>query len=126
MIPMAVHFRVGDRVFWWKRVTRASERPYAATVVAVGESRIRIELRDSEGGPNSVLRQVRAHSLQPVGGYFEKAPGQRPYTSAPTSAWGSFTRYLEIGADLYTVRQVDEFDNGHLLSYDRTHWIDVY
>src|SRR5262249_8243358 len=44
----------------------------------------------------------------------------------PPASWGPFTRYLEIGDDLRPVRQVDVFEDGHMLSYDRVHWIDVF
>src|SRR5262249_23352912 len=35
-------------------------------------------------------------------------------------------RYVEIGEDLWVVRQVDVFENGNMLSYDRRHWVDDF
>lgn len=40
--------------------------------------------------------------------------------------WGTFCRYLEIGDDLFAVRQVDIYSNGNCLWYDREHWIDEF
>jgi hypothetical protein len=42
------------------------------------------------------------------------------------ASWGRFTRYIEIGDDLYATRHVDSYVNGNSLSYDRSHWIDDY
>jgi hypothetical protein len=42
----------------------------------------------------------------------------------PCKSWGAFTRYIEIGDDLYPVRHVDVFANGYSLRYDRSHWFD--
>ena len=44
----------------------------------------------------------------------------------PVHSWGRFTRYLEIGDDSYATRQVDQFDNGFYLRYERNHWCDGY
>jgi hypothetical protein len=41
-------------------------------------------------------------------------------------SWGDFNRYLEIGDDLYAVRQVDVFSNGNCLRYDRSRWEDEF
>jgi len=44
----------------------------------------------------------------------------------PQSAWGSATRYLEISEDLYASRQVDIYENGNALRYDRANWMDEF
>jgi hypothetical protein len=49
--------------------------------------------------------------------YF-KAPGQclrRDFVAA----WGDFVRNMEVSDDQYAIRQVEEFDNGNVLRYDR-------
>ena len=56
----------------------------------------------------------------------KSAEGQGPRTCDPVRSWGLFIRYLEIGDDLYAVRHVDVFANGHALRYDRVHWVDDY
>jgi hypothetical protein len=50
--------------------------------------------------------------------------GRRP--DEPLRSWGRFTRHLEIGDDSYALRHVDLYENGHLLRYDRTHWVDKF
>jgi hypothetical protein len=57
---------------------------------------------------------------------YQKAPNQGPYPWEPWRSWGRFTRYAEIGDDLYAHRHVDLYENGHLLRYDRTHWVDDF
>lgn len=42
----------------------------------------------------------------------------------PTTEWGAFVRFLEIGDDGYASRQVDVFLNGCALMYDRELWMD--
>jgi hypothetical protein len=71
-------------------------------------------------------RHVAAESLQPVAGYHAKAAGQGPAILEPAASWGPFTLYLDIGADLRAVRQVDVFENGNMLCYDRIHWVDDF
>src|SRR5262249_3510688 len=72
------------------------------------------------------LRHVTTESLQPVAGYYGKALEQGPAILEPAASWGRFTRYLEIGEDLRPVRHVDVYEDGHVLSYDRVHWIDEF
>ena len=55
-----------------------------------------------------------------------KAPGQGPSVDEPRRSWGKLTRYLEIGEDGYAVRHVDVYENGHVLRFDRTHWVDNF
>ena len=38
--------------------------------------------------------------------------------------WGTFTRFLEIAEDGFAHRQVDAFQNGNFLRYDRENWSD--
>jgi len=40
--------------------------------------------------------------------------------------WGEFVRYVEVAADQFAQRQIEVFDNGHLLRYDRDHWCDEF
>lgn len=42
----------------------------------------------------------------------------------PMCEWGGAIRYLEIGDDHYANRQVDIFENGNSLRYDRERWSD--
>lgn len=57
---------------------------------------------------------------------YQKAPSQGPRPYEPLRFWGRFTRYLEIGEDRYILRHVDLYENGHLLRYDRCHWVDGF
>jgi hypothetical protein len=118
--------RPGERVFWWKRITAMVEYPYSATILAVGKKRIKIAVDASDDSGNIVTRSVAADRLQPVGVYYAKATEQGPLDPGPTSSWGKLTRYLEVGEDLCALRHVDVFDNGSMLSYDRSHWVDNF
>lgn len=119
-------FWPGEPVFWWKRITRVVEYPYRAKVLIVRAKRITITVEDPDGNPKSFIRQVAAKSLQPAAVYHEKAADQGPAILEPSKTWGRFTRYVEIGEDLRPVRQVDVFENGHMLSFDRAHWVDDF
>lgn len=57
--------------------------------------------------------------------FHQKALGQFQ-DCEPFRSWGHFTRYLEIGDDLYPTRHVDVYDNGNTLRYDRHHWADDF
>jgi hypothetical protein len=57
---------------------------------------------------------------------YERTPGQTRLAGLPGAEWGQFTRYLEIAADRYATRQVDCFENGYALRYDRTHYMDEF
>ena len=92
--------------------------------MAIGSKRITITVEDPDDTRVRFLRHVATDSLQPVAGYYAKAIGQGPRSSEPAASWGRFTRYVEIGEDLRTVRQVDVFEDGHMLSYDGVHWVD--
>lgn len=123
---MNTAFRPGDQVFWWKRAARAVEYPYRAEVVAIGARRVTIAVEDPDGGPDRIVRHVAAECLQFVGVFHEKASAQGPAILEPAASWGPFTRYVEVGEDLHALRQVDFFENGNMLSYDRTHWVDDF
>ena len=57
---------------------------------------------------------------------YVKAPGHCLRTDSLASGWGAMTRYLEVGGDRYAVRQVEVFENGNELRYDRSHWCDAF
>ena len=38
--------------------------------------------------------------------------------------WGPSTEYIEVDADGWATRQVEIFDSGPSLKYNRAHWID--
>lgn len=116
----------GSPVFWWKRITREVEYPYRAEVVAVGPKRVRISVEDPDDASDRLTRHVAVESLQPVGGYYQKAVGQGPAILEPAASWGRFTRYIQVGEDLRAARQVDAFEYGNLLCYDRVHWVDDF
>ncbi|OUL34153.1 hypothetical protein BV372_14445 [Nostoc sp. T09] len=40
--------------------------------------------------------------------------------------WGTSTYFMEVGHDLYAVRQIEIYENGNILSYDRSHLTDDY
>ena len=121
-----MRFQPGDRVFWWKRITRVVEYPYCAEITAVGPKRITIMVEDIDETNDRLIRHVAAENLQPLAGYYVKAADQGQAILEPTASWGRFSRYLEIGEDLRPMRQVDVFEDGHLLSYDRVHWVDDF
>ena len=56
--------------------------------------------------------------------FYFKAPGRLMQRSL-AAGWG-ITRYLEVGDDWLAVRQVDFFENGNVLRYDRHHKWDNY
>jgi hypothetical protein len=118
-------FRPGERVHWWRRAPRGIEYPYRAEVLDFVAKRVRIAAEESDGS-GQVIRHVAAESLQPIAVYYEKAIDQGPELYDPVSHWGRFTIFLEIGEDLRVLRQVNLFDNGNALSYDRMHWIDRF
>jgi hypothetical protein len=54
-----------------------------------------------------------------------KAPGR--FTRGPlVREWGRISMYVEVGDDQRAIRQVDVFDNGNVLRYDRSHQWDNY
>ncbi|MBH8573947.1 hypothetical protein I8752_13130 [Nostocaceae cyanobacterium CENA369] len=41
-------------------------------------------------------------------------------------AWGTSTYFMEVGADLCPVRQIEVYENGNVLFYDSSHFADNY
>jgi hypothetical protein len=70
-------FRLGDQVFWWKRITRDIEYPYRALVVTLGPKRVTIAVEDPDDAGEWFIRHAAAERLQAVAGDYEKAVGQR-------------------------------------------------
>ena len=42
-----------------------------------------------------------------------------------SSGWGAFNFFIEVD-DQFVVRQVNQFENGTVLRYDREHWCDKF
>jgi hypothetical protein len=40
--------------------------------------------------------------------------------------WGSVTYYFEVGDDLFVTRQIEIYQNGFILKYDKNHLADEY
>ncbi len=57
---------------------------------------------------------------------YQRSPTQEPYEFKDALDWGTFVRYIELGDDGFALRQVDEYQNGRLCRYDRTHWDDQF
>lgn len=55
-----------------------------------------------------------------------RSPLNPPYELKESVQWGGFVRYLELGDDFFALRQVDEYENGYLLWYDRGRWEDQF
>ena len=55
-----------------------------------------------------------------------KAPGQCLHRDFVAFEWGEFVRYVEVSDDQHAVRQIDVYENGNVLRYDRTHWCDDF
>ena len=55
-----------------------------------------------------------------------KAPGRSIQQDFISEEWGEFIRYLEVADDQFANRQVEVFDNGNVLHYDRMHWCDDF
>jgi hypothetical protein len=123
---MSTSFRVGQRVIWWKHIRRAVDSPCVAMVLEAGDKRIKLATEDPGGDAEQVVRIIRPDRIQPIGRYFLKAVRQGPAIRPPVSSWGLFTRYLEVGEDLFATRQVDVYESGDVLSYDRSHWVDEF
>jgi hypothetical protein len=52
--------------------------------------------------------------------YF-KAPGRFLVKGSPAAEWGRFVSYIELADDQQASRQVNVFQNGNVLHYDRSH-----
>jgi len=57
---------------------------------------------------------------------YQKSPLQAAYPLKASFAWGRFVRYIELGDDGFASRQVDAYENGFLVRYDREHWEDQF
>jgi hypothetical protein len=57
--------------------------------------------------------------------YF-KAPGRCIHRDVLSMEWGDFVWYVEVADDQWAMRQVNVFDNGNILRYDRLHWCDDF
>ena len=42
-----------------------------------------------------------------------------------SAEWGGFTFFIEVN-DQHVMRQVNQYDNGKILRYDRSHWCDKF
>ena len=58
--------------------------------------------------------------------FYFKATGTHFVQDSLARAWCEFIRYVEVGDDQFALRQVDDFGEGRMLRYDRTHWCDGY
>jgi hypothetical protein len=61
--------------------------------------------------PGSVIR------LSPSGKFYQRHGG---------TDWGRITQFREVADDQWAVRQVDVYENGSVLRYDRSHRRDDY
>lgn len=99
----------------------------ARRIVALSEVKPSATLRARRGPgrvrPWAILRGL-ARGEDDV--LYLKAPNRGPLECRPQHAWGTFTRYMEIGDDEYGLRHVDRYANGYCLRYDRTHWVDGF
>ncbi len=57
--------------------------------------------------------------------FYFRASG-RHWQGSLAQGWGEISRYVEVGDDQLAVRQVDVFENGNVLRYDRGHERDEY
>jgi hypothetical protein len=57
--------------------------------------------------------------------FYFKAPGFH-LRDRTTTNWGDFTWFVEVGDDQRAIRQVNAFDDGNILRYDRSHNWDDY
>ncbi|WP_157131698.1 hypothetical protein [Piscinibacter gummiphilus] len=116
----------GREVYWWRRVSGSIDFPYRGWIVKMGPTRITIRVADAAAGAEEVIRHVGKDRVQLVGEYCLKVHAQGPSLLDPVNGWGTFTRYIEVDADLQPKRQVDLFGNSCTLRYDRQHWVDAY
>jgi hypothetical protein len=55
-----------------------------------------------------------------------QAPGRFLPRQSPALAWGRFVSYIEVADDQHATRQVNVFENGNILRYDRSHSRDAF
>lgn len=73
-----------------------------------------------ESTPGSAKRGYHLAML-----YF-KAPGRFLVKGSPAAEWGRFVSYIEVADDQQASRQVNVFQNGNVLHYDRSHCKDAF
>ena len=57
---------------------------------------------------------------------FTKSSVQAPAPDPRTKGWGTYVAYIEFADDRFPVRHIVEFENGNMLAYDRTRWMDEF
>ena len=55
-----------------------------------------------------------------------KSPGRCIRDDFRAAHWGAFVRYIEVAEDQHAKRQVEVFENGNILRFDREHWCDDF
>jgi hypothetical protein len=58
--------------------------------------------------------------------FYFKAPGRFLVQGSPAAGWGRFVSYIEVADDQQASRQVNVFQNGNVLQYDRSHDKDAF
>jgi hypothetical protein len=58
--------------------------------------------------------------------FYFKAPGRFLVKGSPAAEWGRFVTYIEVADDQHASRQVNVFQNGNVLHYDRSHRKDAF
>ena len=60
------------------------------------------------------------------GSVIRLSPSGKFYQTHYDTDWGRITQYREVADDQFAVRQVDVYENGNVLRYDRSHRRDEY
>ena len=55
-----------------------------------------------------------------------RASGEFLPRASPANNWGDFVVYVEVADDQHATRQLDAFENGNFLRYDRAYPRDAY
>jgi len=58
--------------------------------------------------------------------FYDRSDPQSPHDFTESAEWGKFIRYIEFADDGFALRQVDEYENGYLVRYDRKYWNDHF
>ncbi len=58
--------------------------------------------------------------------FYFKASGRCIRQDFRAAEWGEFVRYVEVADDQHANRQVEVYDNGNILRYNREHWCDDF
>jgi hypothetical protein len=64
--------------------------------------------------------------LKAPGSVIRLSPSGKFYERHEDTDWGRITQYREVSDDQFAVRQVDVYENGNVLRYDRSHRRDDY